>query len=1082
MVRVTMKMWWLILMVIFMAWNTGWKKKNRIRKCIVIKEVMGNRSLSGPKPDYSYSSDQLRAINNQMVTQQHRRPTPNYEALRTIKSLRINRKRIRLQKTKIHQLRYANINNLQAVVMQESDTESEFLSKNLRIATVNARSVRNKITEIQLFILQNSIDILVVTETWLESSEDQEAWITAQGWKQLGLQFDSVPRETGKKGGGVMLLVRENIEFKRVGSPQSETYEAQLWQLKLYNKEIYLAGVYHPPSSSKDQVSDSIFIDKFLDWAQYLIGNHSNIIILGDFNIHVNDFTNADAIIFNDAMSSLGLKQHVSSATHKTGNTLDLVFTEETADCVNIEKCQTYDFLSDHRWIVCELKVIRKSLKKKSIISRKLREDTAEILEKELDLAKIINEEDPIESFNNYHMELSRIYDLIAPEKKIKISERKRMPWYTSDIQSQKRIVRTAEKKWLKYHEDHQWKSYKRERNRYRSMLNYEKRNFYSGEILKVKGDVKKLYRLSNELIGVYKQNPMPDHQDDQQLADEFADFFLQKIVKIRDLFTHIEEYDTTSDLRIPQFTKFASLTEKEVSELMSEMQTKSCELDPIPTKILKQYQHKFLPIICKIVNLSLGNAIFHEGWKCAIVRPLLKKLGLELINKNYRPVSNLSFISKLIEKAALKQFLDHCNDNSLLPDYQSAYRKGFSCETSVIKLVNDILWSMENQHIMACAFLDLSAAFDTVDHQILLRVLTDRYGITGSALQWYDCYLRPRSFKVSVNNKYSSEKDLAFSVPQGSASGANIFTAYCASYSEVIAPPLKLQGFADDHFVRHDFKAGDIQAENKTISLLQKAMSDTKNWMDAMRLKLNTDKTEFIMFGNKTQLLKTSTSKLDVNNDMIEKSPLVKCLGAWLDENMTFTSHVNRKARTAMLNFRHIRTIRKNLTADACETLCLSLVMSHLDYCNSILLGLPSRTLKPFERIQAMCAKLVLNLKKSDSTTLAYRRLNWLPIKSRIEYKCLTLIHKSLFGISPEYLKNLFVLLPTPRRTLRSSADIVNKLLIPSTKLKTFAARSISVKGPELWNKLPRNMRECADLNSFKIQLKSHLITKYLY
>ena len=146
-------------------------------------------------------------------------------------------------------------------------------------------------------------------------------------------------------------------------------------------------------------------------------------------------------------------------------------------------------------------------------------------------------------------------------------------------------------------------------------------------------------------------------------------------------------------------------------------MKTKTCELDPIPTKLLKEHLNLFLPIITKLVNVSLSTGEFFIDWKCAIVRPLLKKVGLDLLKKNFRPVSNLSFLSKLIEKAALSQFLDHCDRYELLPDYQSAYRKGYSCETSVIKLVNDCLWSMENQQVTACAFLDLSAAFDTVDH-----------------------------------------------------------------------------------------------------------------------------------------------------------------------------------------------------------------------------------------------------------------------------------------------------------------------------------------------------------------------------
>ena len=108
-------------------------------------------------------------------------------------------------------------------------------------------------------------------------------------------------------------------------------------------------------------------------------------------------------------------------------------------------------------------------------------------------------------------------------------------------------------------------------------------------------------------------------------------------------------------------------------------------------------------------------------------------------------------------------QFLEHCNHYNLHPQHQSAYREGFSCETAVLKLCNDILWAMENQNCVSCIFMDLSAAFDTVDHELLLSILEKEYGISKSALNWYETYLRPRYFKVCANNKYSKPRELKF-------------------------------------------------------------------------------------------------------------------------------------------------------------------------------------------------------------------------------------------------------------------------------------------------------------------------------
>ena len=158
----------------------------------------------------------------------------------------------------------------------------------------------------------------------------------------------------------------------------------------------------------------------------------------------------------------------------------------------------------------------------------------------------------------------------------------------------------------------------------------------------------------------------------------------------------------------IPSLSQFDPITSEEVTRIISSMATKSCELDAIPTSVLKQITPSIVPTITKIINISLTQGIFTEEWKTAIVHTLLKKLGSELIPSNYRPVSNLSFLSKLLEKCALQQFIKHCITNKLLPNYQSAYRKNYSMETSLIKLINDTQWAMERQKVTALTTLDL--------------------------------------------------------------------------------------------------------------------------------------------------------------------------------------------------------------------------------------------------------------------------------------------------------------------------------------------------------------------------------------
>ena len=190
-------------------------------------------------------------------------------------------------------------------------------------------------------------------------------------------------------------------------------------------------------------------------------------------------------------------------------------------------------------------------------------------------------------------------------------------------------------------------------------------------------------------------------------------------------------------------------MTEDEVRKIVKGLATKNCELDPTPSRLLKESLHEILPALTKLINLSLKQGIFIEHWKTALFRPIIKKIGLELILKNFHPVSILSFLLKLLECCALKQFNNHCDNEKLLPDYWSAYCPNYSCETALVKICNDILWSMESQRISALVTLDLSAAFDTVDNDILLKVLDKQFGIQDKALHWFDSYLRPRGCKV---------------------------------------------------------------------------------------------------------------------------------------------------------------------------------------------------------------------------------------------------------------------------------------------------------------------------------------------
>ena len=1016
----------------------------------------------------TYSAEVLRTIRATSL-HDHRLKILPFGAIKRIKELKLNnKKRKRRNRRKIRQpfKQYGcNYNNIISIKRTDHKPES-----NIIFGTCNVQSLKPKELQVSDLINDYSLDFLLLTETWLNDKHKQ--WKDCTVLDKDGLSLSTADR-VGRKGGGLALIHKTAYNTKLLDRGIRPTFEHATWELKTKKATLVIHGIYHPPPSLTNKTTNSLFIEDFTDFVSKTLPSHPNNIYISDFNLHISE-EETDPIIFNDSIEAMGLYQHVNFPTHKSGNILDLVLSD-IQQSTSVITTSPGPYLSDHRAVISTLNIKRlnPSFTYKQV--RRIKEITQDQLIDEFKLENVPLTTKLHEIVPMLKTELSRTLDTLAPLTRRKISLRPKNPWFDSELKTHKRQMRKLEKKWLRHKTDPYWTAYKSTRNSYYSRLKTKKKATLRTKFTECNKEPKKIHTLMKNLTA--KQQPVqwPEHTSDENLVEDFANFFLEKITKIRESLKDKPIYTPTST-DTPKLQEFKALEEKEVHRVIMSLRTKTCELDPVPTTIFKMLLPKILPLITKIVNLSLCQGQFIRDWKTAIVRPLLKKEGLQLIMSNFRPVSNLSFISKIIEKCMLLQLSQHCNNNNLQPDYQSAYREHYSCETAVLKLSNDILWAMEKQHITCLVALDLSAAFDTVDHQTLLEILRHKFGLEKTALEWFDQYLRPRSFKVTINGKESSERDLTVSVPQGSCAGANIFNLYCSPLHEVIPPDLQLSGFADDHSVRKSFKASDREEEENTVEQTEACMLSIKNWMDKMRLKMNPSKTEFIYFGFNRQLAKCTTQELKVAGDLIPRTDLIRYLGVWLNAGLNYKHHIKKKCQASMANFIRIRSIRHLIDSDTTAGLCLSLCISHLDYCNSLLYGIPQSSLKKMQRVQNMCARLVLRKNKKDSATACLRELHWLPVKYRIQHKILTLTHKCYHNIGPAYIQQLIVKHHARREGLRSGSGQQDLLVIPRTHSRTFADRSFAVAAPLLWNALPNNIRSCGDLLTFKKKLKTYL------
>jgi hypothetical protein len=464
---------------------------------------------------------------------------------------------------------------------------------------------------------------------------------------------------------------------------------------------------------------------------------------------------------------------------------------------------------------------------------------------------------------------------------------------------------------------------------------------------------------------------------------------------------------------------------------------------------------------------------------KKALVTPLLKKPSLDKADlKNYRPVSNLSFTSKLVEKAVAAQLSQHLTTNNLQEVMQSAYRPCHSVETALLRIHDDILRAMDSKQGVFLILLDLSAAFDTIDHDILLSRLEHMVGIRGTALAWFASYLEGRFQAVHINGATSQESKLKYGVPQGSVLGPLIFTLYTAPVGEIIRRHgLQFHLYADDTQLYLAFSLRTPASMEEAMQRVVACIREIRSWMLTNKLKNNDDKTEALLLCSQRQRSRLDVTTIEVGSTTVTFSETARNLGAIFDSAMDMKAHVNSVCRSGYMHIRTIGKIRHLLPQKVTEQLTHAFVTSRLDSCNSLLCGLPAVLTNKLQRLQNTAARLVTRTRKYDHITPVLRQLHWLPVQQRIVFKILLLTFRALHDMAPAYIRDL--LLPyRPARSLRSSTDKL-LLTIPRTKCLRYGDRAFSVAAPRLWNTVPHNIRNCATLATFKTTLKTHLFSQ---
>ena len=968
------------------------------------------------------------------------------------------------------------VNKCKSRVSVEADgnsTHTKLMRSNLNFCLWNAQSVNNKLEVVQDYCNEHNLDIMLLTECWLKDDD-----IAAIGQLENRGEYKlwTKPR-SHRVGGGVGCLYKSSMKMKKLDTPRTITFEHLALNLVEGHKSVIILLVYRPESSVVNRYSLSEFSDEFTELVSQFHGRNQELLIAGDFNFHVNKPGNSKARKFKDILQMFDLVQHIKGPTHKAGNTLDLVITRKDSDL--LKSCRVDELLSDHYTILMEVDITRPIPDKKSIKFRKTRSIDMNSFKKDLNfhISKFnqINKHlglPYLESLVNIYESCVNVLDKHAPIQERIITVRKPTPWNTVDIKAAKIAKRKAEKKWRKTKNCVDYDNFKAKRNEYNIILKELRSKHLAEKINKCKGNSKALFKVVNSALNRKPESPLPHNIDDMSLASEFSKFFDNKIQTIRSKL-HENHDPIRCSFKGTQFTQFTKVEPDMIRKLINRMATKHSDLDPLPTWLVKECLDILLPIITEIVNTSLNLGVMPQRYKHAIIKPLLKKNGLELKPQNYRPISNLSFISKIIEGVVIEQLNKHLSNNALQDPRQSAYKPNHSTETLLTKIHNDIMINGDKGKITMLVLLDLSAAFDTIDHKILLDRLEHTYGIKNSPLDWFKSYLTGRTNAVTVNNCVSGKRELKYGVPQGSKLGPVLFNTYIAPMSDIAKiHRIDDQKYADDEQLILSFNPTDDDASRGRIQM-EKCIDDIRSFLSKNKLCNNGSKTEIILFGSKTQLSSIHADKLTVDGVEISYSDDAKNLGVIFDKHMTMEKQINKICKSAYFNIKNISHIRNNLSKEDAKTVVNALVTPHFDYGNCLLYGISKKLLNKLQVAQNSAVRLIEKLRKHDHITVRRKELHWLPIEARIKYKLLMLTWKAINGQAPDYLRDLI----RPKATVRAlRSNDTNLLSINNINANSWGRRSFEITSPNLWNNLPKKVRTIKKLETFKRSLKTHL------
>ena len=799
--------------------------------------------------------------------------------------------------------------------------------------------------------------------------------------------------------------------------------------------------------------------------------------VFGDLN---------DNLLMNNSklkkiIEACGLSQEISKPTRVTPQSstlLDVLITNKTESIITSDCLPST--IADHDMVISKIDISKPKRTKIYKTFRSMatydKENFCDALLSSLDyLNEITLTDDVDEQVNTFNTIFNSCLDRVAPMT-TKCINRPPAPWIDKDIKDNMRYrddLRSQLK--IDRHNIQLNNEYKEEKKRVKDKLHKAKQTHFHNQFRLSKGNTSQMWRNIRDLVPNNKShNNISKDLNDK--AEDFNNFFANvgretfercknnstnnnnTLDNIRVIHESIDNQDKNNLFRPkPVDVETVILTISKLKE------TKAIGSDGISLNFIKDSLFITAFYLTCIFNTSIVTGKFPTSWKHAIVVPIFK--GGDSNNTcNYRPISLLPIISKALEKIIAKQISDHLERNALLSNSQHGFRPKLSTETALTVISNNIYNNLDNKRITMITLCDLSKAFDSVNHDILLqRCLKLRIDAF-----WLQDYLSNRSQSTRLNNHTSSKSLITHGVPQGSILGPILFTIFVNNISDHISDCVLVQYADDTQFIHNDY----LSNIDHLITRAKLTLSNAKAYFLRSGLLLNSSKTQFIFIGTR-QLLSNIPEDMTINFDgnNLPISKCVKILGVYFDNHVTFDTHIQQLNKKVIGIIMFINRIKDIFDKDTRVIVMQTLVLSLINYGLKIWGNTNASLMQRVQKLQNFAAKVAAGgCRRRDRASPVFQDLRWIKMKDKVCFDKCVMVYKVTHNYYPPWFLNLPAITRLNEVATRQDKD----LFVPRGRSDN-GARSILVSGPREWKKLPLEIRELLTLTSFK-----KILTRY--